>query len=122
MLMCFWLINFNLINLFIINIKVNENKKLENYSFHEGWFWLNKVKNYSLFGICQNEWYPLITIYIDANDLFGIHSNLNSLKNDYISFQESPYKQKFIDKKGFLDYLNKNYGETYSKMKNKFRG
>lgn len=45
------------------------------------------MNNYSLFDICKNEWYPLITEYEESNGLFGTYSEINSLRNTYNTFK-----------------------------------
>ena len=96
------------------NIKTNENFK--NYSYRGGLFWLNEIKNFSLFGMCKNKWYPLIIEYEDYNELFGTFSSKYELGNFYKN------KNYFSahDDVGFLRHLEKMYPSTYSKMKSKF--
>ena len=96
-----------------------QNENFQSYSYRD-WksLWLSKINNFSLFGICENEWYPLIVEYEDSDTLFGTHLNIASLKNKYQTFKYN-YNNKrnyFIDEHKFLQYLEKYYPETFSKM------
>ena len=94
----------------------NNDENFQNYSYRGGFLWINKIKNYSLFGICQNEWYPLIIEYEDYNELFGTFSSKNELKNFYKKYN---YYYTYDDY-AFINYLQKMYPSTYSKMKSKY--
>ena len=82
--------------------------------------WLNKVNNFPFFGICKNEWYPLIIEYEEFNELFGTLSDINSLKKAYYTFNKH-FNNNYIGENDFVQYLKKIYPETFSKMKYIYR-
>ena len=62
-----------------------ETNTFENYSESSWFFWISKSNYYPLFGMCENQWYPLISEYEDEKLLFDI-PDIESLKNIYDSF------------------------------------
>ena len=54
-----------------------ENNDSQESSFQSGYFdsikrlYIRKINNFALFGICENEWYPLITEY-EREDILSI--------------------------------------------------
>ena len=105
------------------NIKNNESFK--SYTYREGLFWINKVINYSLFGVCNTEWYPLILEFEDYDTLFKTFSNkkeLNDYANKYnnYNYYHNNYYQYF-DSNGFIESLKNRCPSTYEKIKNLFK-
>ena len=112
--------------IFFINNNGNIEQQDDNFQSYSYRDWkylgLNKVNSFPLFGICKNEWYPLIVEYEEPDELFGTHLNIDSLNNKYQTFKYYyTYKNNkrhyyYIDEWKFLQYLEKCYPETYSKM------
>lgn len=109
----------------------NKENSFENFSKRGGFLYYIKEFYYPIFGICENQWYPLLTEIEDKKDLFEI-PNEAQIKS-YYKFCEK-YKEKkysgfsygygysypydsYIDyepcRKKFNIYLKFNFPETY---------
>ena len=106
-------------------IMKDEKNTFENYSERGGILWLSKSYYYPLFGICENQWYPLIGEYEDEKLLFDIPDE-KSLKNIYDSFRQ--LRERYYDfnyykycfdyepcRKAFYNYLSYHFPETHEK-------
>ena len=84
-------------------------------TFKSGWYGF-RSDNFSLFGTCENEWYPLIVDY--EEDLFETYNNYEPLKQKYYSYIRNNNEFKFNE------YLSNYFPETCEILKkesNKYR-